>query len=193
MFHGDAAPRNFKKWDTAPGLHLKHPTSLNNINVCYSNNGLNNKAICKTCFYTPAWSIICATQRRLLHTVIGPVSRSPRTILRWDLKLKCLMERRGLWHAHTYARTHPHTLTTPSTTLVMTSDWWWRWRWRVLEKDELGHRGSLFFCFIFSLAVSCVFISVALLACPCHAVSWQLLHVASCTVMLGQLSRDPDD
>lgn len=51
----------------------------------------------------------------------------------------------------------------------------------------------LFVCFIFSLAISCVFISVALLACPLHAVSWQLLHFASCTVMLGQLSRDPDD
>lgn len=66
-----------------------------------------------------------------------------------------------------------------------------------MEKDELGHRGNLFFrlfvCFIFSFAISCVFISVALLACPLHAVSWQLLRFASCTVMLGQLSRDPDD
>lgn len=50
-----------------------------------------------------------------------------------------------------------------------------------------------FLLFIFSLAISCVFISVALLACPLHAVFWQLLHFASCTVMLGQLSRDPDD
>lgn len=72
---GDAAPSDFKKWDTAPGLQLKRSTSLHNINDRYSNKELNIKAICKTFFFLniPAWSILCATPRRFLHTIIGPV------------------------------------------------------------------------------------------------------------------------
>lgn len=71
LYMGDTAPCDFKKWDTAPGLQLKHSISLHSINIRYSNNGLNIKAICF--FNIPAWSVICATQRRFLHLIIGPV------------------------------------------------------------------------------------------------------------------------
>lgn len=71
LYMGDAAPCDFKKWDTAPGLQLKRSTSLRSVTVRYSNNGLNIKAVCF--FNIPAWSIICATQRRFLHSIIGPV------------------------------------------------------------------------------------------------------------------------
>lgn len=78
------------------------------------------------------------------------VSYSPRTNLRWDLKLRCLTEGRrslgSLTHTHSQART----LITPSTTAVMTSDWWWQWRWRVLRKDALGHRVRVSFVVFFS-------------------------------------------
>lgn len=111
------------------------------------------------------------------------VSYSPRTNLRWDLKLRCLTEGGrslgSLTHAHSRART----LITPSTTAVMTSDWWRQWRWHVLRKYALGHivRVSFVVSFLSSLHCSTSWSTSCRLLAAC----------ACCTGMLGEFDGAP--
>ena len=139
-----------------------------------------------------AWSIICATRRRLLHTTIGPVQFLAvlETILRWDLKLWCLMERWGL-HTHARAHTYTHTHTHNDNSLNESGHDIWLMMTMTLACLEEGwarsQRKSRFFFFFFSLHLCCS----ASLSPSCSLLAAFFLHLASCACMLGQFSRNP--
>lgn len=86
-YMGDAAPSDFKKRDTAPGLQLKRSTSLHYINVRYSDKGLNIKAIRKTLFFF-FFKYSCMVHY-MCHTIIGPVQFLTVLEQSWDETWNC--------------------------------------------------------------------------------------------------------
>lgn len=137
-------------------LHLD-ASSPHPIKVCYSNKTLNIKAICKTFSSIPAWSLICAAQKKQKKTKhipsynwSSPVSQSLNDP---EMRLETVMsngEERTL-RCHTHIHSHSHTQITPSVTLPVTSDCWWRWRWHVFKRrtSRVREEESLFFFLFF--------------------------------------------
>lgn len=164
----EAAPTDVRKRDTAHSLH--------SISLCYSNNGLNMKALCKTFLiflHGPQHAPFKQDPytRQLVQFTFSQSFNDP------EMRLETVVSRRCQVFGFPLCR---HSNTQLPQRLATASDWRWRWP-RLWRKDALGRWVSRRWA-----------VSTPRPPATCGSLA-RFGHLELCAGMLGQLGRDPDD